>query len=169
MSNEMMLQPGQKGTVTYDLNIWRKNALTAFLDDLVSVEENGLEPEECRKVKSALECGANKASELPDGSFFRRAIYQDFERFIDSYEKWNDPTGNDDATVTERRSLLRKLRKRRNKLARRIRKNMQILEEELDKEFVRAQYEALNDLVRTLPKQFKSLSKLLEKILKSGD
>ena len=165
MSNKTILQPGQKGTVTYDLNIWRSRALTAFLDDLVSVEDNGLVAEDCKKVRSSLERGANKASELPDGSFFRRAIYQDFERFIQTYEQWNNPTGNDDATVAERRAFLEKLRKRRHKLARRIRKNMQIIEEELDKGFVRAQYEALNDLVAALPEQFKRLSKCLGKIL----
>jgi hypothetical protein len=135
------------------------------LDDLVSNEENGLSPEKCRKVRSSLELGANKVSELPDGSFFRRSIYEDFERFIIAYEKWNDPTGNDPSTVAERREFLKKLRKRRHKLARRIRKNMYILEEELDKEFVNSQYEALNDLVCALPDQFKRLSRLLDKIL----
>jgi hypothetical protein len=141
--------------------------LTALLDDLVNAEENGLHPDSCREVRKALERGANKASSLPDGTFFRKSIYRDMERFVEAYQAWNDPIGSDRATTLKRRKLLGKLRERRNKLARRIRRNMQVLEEELDKEFVRAQYEALNDLVRSLPSHFGELAKVVHKLMGS--
>lgn len=161
MGKEALVQPGQKGTVTYDLNRWRKDALTALLDDLVNAEVEGFDSAACGKVRNALERGANRASGLPDGTVFRTSIYKDMERLIEAYEAWNEPDGNDRTMILKRRKLLRKLRERRHKLARRIRRNMQILEEELDKEFVRAQYEALSDLVRSLPHHFGELAKVL--------
>jgi hypothetical protein len=45
----------------------------------------------------------------------------------------------------------------------------QVLEEELDKEFVRGQYEALNELVRTVPDKFEQLAKILTRLTGIGE
>ena len=168
MKKSLAFQPGQKGTVTYDLNIWRSCALTALLEDLVTAEEDGLQQAECKVVDKAIERGVTRASGLDDGSIFRRAIFQDYQRLLDTYRDWNYPQGREPSSITERRRQMKRLRTRRNKLARRIRKNGHILEKELDKAFIDAQYEALNDLVSTLPNLFGKLAKVLVRYGKSN-
>jgi len=145
MSGE--IQAGVRGSALWAFNSYRRDALTSLLDDLVLAEETGLKPEECRLVRQALERGANKASEIPDGWF--KNILGAFEELVADYEKWNDPTGTDPATMLERRNRLKRLRKTRKKLSDRIRKKTHVLNN-LDLQIVEAQYAALNELIRAL-------------------
>jgi hypothetical protein len=150
-------QPGQKGTALWALNRYREDALTALLDDLVDLENEGLPPDECVGVRRALEKGANRASEIEDGWF--RNVLHAFERLVKDYEKWNDPTGTEPATVAERRGHLKTLRRTRQRLATRIRKRTHVLAKSLDLRIVDAQYEALEELIRAIPTKLPKLAK----------
>ena len=160
------VQPGVRGSALWALNRYRRDALTSLLDDLVSAEEDGFQPEECRLVRQALERGANMAAQIPDGGFM--TILGAFENLVKHYEKWNDPTGTDPATVKERRARMRRLRKTRKKLAERIRRNTHALDKNLDLRIVEAQYTALEELTRALPKLLPKLTKAVVRFTTSA-
>lgn len=160
MRGKEIALPGQKGSLTWQFDQWRRHALTALFDDLVLAETAGFRDDDCTKVRQALELCANRAVDLGD-----RSIHYQMERLVLDYEKWNNPTGEDPKTVSARRKRMRALRKRKAKLANRTSRNAQVIEEHLDKEFVRAQYDALNGIVRALPKQFEKLADVLRKQL----
>jgi hypothetical protein len=165
---EAPLAVGQRGTRLYQLNRWREDALTAFLDDLVRAEENGFTHDQCAQVRRHLELMANGFSRFPDHSILRGSMLSSMERLVQAYVQWNHPEGTDDATVTKRRARLQVLRRRRQKLARVIRANVHVLEAELDLKFLEDQYAAMGSLVKALPDLFKSLAKALETLLKKG-
>jgi hypothetical protein len=139
----------------------RKHTLLSLLDDLADLEQDGLSPEDCARVKRAIERVANAASEIPDGSMFRGTILHEVETFADVYRRWNGHEGRSPKNVDGRRSALKKLRKARQQIARRIHINQHILQHELDLKLIDATYEAFRDLVKSGPSLFKNLARTL--------
>ena len=61
-----------RGTALWGVNRFRSDALGSFLDDLVALEEFGLEENLCRAVRAALARITNAAIALLDGSWWKR-------------------------------------------------------------------------------------------------
>ena len=150
-----------RGTPIWGINAFRSDGLSRLLDDLVDLERHGLQRKECDQVKAALEKIASRAAAIPDGSFWRRTIYKEFEAFAEIYEEWNSREGHDNNSIEHRRYALRKLRQARNSIATRIRKNQFILQNELDLMLVEGMYNALRDLTATLPEIFKNVAQAI--------
>jgi hypothetical protein len=148
----------RQGTIVWGINALRSDGLTRLLDDLVDLENTGLEQKQCAHVKTALSKITGHAAAIPDGSFWRGTIYQEFEAFADVYEQWNSREGVDAHAIAHRKEHLRKLRWQRNRLATRIRLNQFVLQNELDLELIENMYIALGDLAKSLPEIFKSLA-----------
>lgn len=146
-----------RGSLLWTLNSFRTDGLTRLLDDLIDLENEGLAPEQCAEVRRALEKIASKAAAIPDGSFWRGTIYQEFEAFSEIYVHWNSHAGQSAEVIERRREALKGLRRCRHSIARRIRINQFILQNELDLVLVDAMYSSLRDLARTLPDLFKHL------------
>jgi hypothetical protein len=162
MGNELVID-ASRGTALWGINLFRADALSQLMNDLLYREKVGLLDEQCDKVKLALGEVVNVASSIPDGSWFRGAIWQELQDFADIYTNWNSHYGNDPAIVQRRQLELRKLRDKRNRIARRIRKNQHVLQNELDLRLVDNMYAAFGKLVHSLPDVFVNLAKAIER------
>ncbi len=158
----------EKGSVLWSVNRFRSDALGSLLDDLVVLEDLGLDEALCKKVRMALARITNAATELPDDAWWKRQIWKELQSFETIYEQWNNIDGEGKDKREARKEKLRQLRKRRNKIATKIRKNQYILQNELDLKLVRDGYEALGDLSKALPEIFKNLAAAVGRFAKAA-
>ncbi|MET0118953.1 MAG: hypothetical protein ABW090_16140 [Sedimenticola sp.] len=149
----------RRGTATWAFNRFRSDALSKILNDLLALENTGLDENICEKVQEALGIVINEATSIPDGSFLGKPLWKDLEAFKDTYVIWNDVNGTDEAAIRKRRDVLKKLRVKRHKVARRARKNQFVLANDLDLEVVRTMYSAMSNLANSVPDVFKQLAK----------
>lgn len=158
----------EKGSVLWSVNRFRSDALGSLLDDLVVLEDYGLNETLCKKVRMALARITNAATELPDNAWWKRQIWKELQSFETIYEQWNNIDGEGEEKRKARKEKLRQLRKKRNKIATKIRKNQFIIQNELDLKLVRDGYEALGDLSRALPDLFKNLAAAVGRFVKAA-
>lgn len=168
MAKETSLEVGQYGTPSWAFNRLREDAFVQLMDDLASVQYQGLKPEDCERVKIALAKAVNCATAIPDGSFFTKPIWQRIKAFEITYHSWNEPKGADPFAVEHRQKELERLRKLRHKLAKTTRKNLAVLDKELDIKLVEDVYQALSNLVTSAPETFKNVARALERFSKAG-
>lgn len=140
-----------RGTGLWALNQLRSDALPRLMEDLLYLESVGLPAENCQKVQTALKRMWIHAADIPDRTLLPISIQHDMERFLKTYEQWNDPQGTNAHSIQERQKALRKMVDRRHKMATRIRKRQHILSKELDLKVVDGMYEALAELPKALP------------------
>lgn len=153
----------EQGTVIWGANSLRSDGLARLLDDLVDLEATGLADDACAKVRTALEKLATAAAEIPDGTFWRGAIYTEIEEFSELYTKWNSHQGMDTTAIALRRSALKSLRASRHEIAKRMRANQFILQSELDLKLIEGMYASLRELSLSLPEIFKNLAKAVSR------
>jgi hypothetical protein len=157
------LPDASRGTPAWAIQELRKDALVAFMTDLLAREEEGITQEQCDTARKGLERLAIEASAIPDRLPLRRSIMGCLEKFTAAYVEWNEPPGPGEAQVAARRKALKKMRRARHKLAEALRKNPYILANELDLKLVRGMYDALGEIVKTLPEVFENLVKAVER------
>jgi hypothetical protein len=155
-----------RGTAAWTIQEFRKDALVAFMADLLAREEEGITQEQCGIARKGLETLVIGASALSDRLFLRRSIMGRLEAFTAAYVEWNEPPGRGAAQVAARRRALRKMCRARHKLAETMRKNAYVLANELDLGLVRGMYDAIGEIVRSLPGLFKNLAKAVERFSK---
>lgn len=163
MAGDIILLDASRGSALWAFNQFRTDALTQLLNDLTALEQVGLKIDQCDRVKRTLAELTNIATAIPDGSYFRSAIWKEFEHFSDIYAQWNSHEGGDPAFIKRRQTELRRLRARRHKIANRIRRNQHILQNDLDLKMVSDMYRALGSLTKALPEIFLSLAKSVER------
>jgi len=157
---------GSRGTPLWGINLFRADALSQLLNDLLLREKVGLERHECDKVKLALGKLVNQTSEFPDGSFLGKVLWQELQDFSRIYAEWNFHEGAAPDAVQTRRLALEKLRDKRHRIARKIRKSQYVIANELDLQVVRSLYDALKTLCQELPSIFSRLMKAVERFFK---
>jgi|WetSurMetagenome_2_1015567.scaffolds.fasta_scaffold394047_1 hypothetical protein len=153
----------ERGTPTWGINKLRTDLLVALLNDLQTLEKDGLDEDKCVIVTQALGQVTNSATAIPDGSFWRRTIWSRFQKFEDIYREWNEINGSDPDSIFLRTAKLRELRKQRNRIATKIRVNQYILTNELDLNLIRDCYDALGGITKAFPDLFKALTKSLDR------
>ena len=158
MSKRTSRVDASRGTALWGINSLRTDGLGHLLDDLVDLEVCGPSPADCSNVKRALSKIANRAASIPDGSFWRRTITDEFETFLSIYERWNSHDGDGRAAAHMRRDTLKELRLVRNRIATRVRNNQFVLQNELDLALIEGAYTALRELTVALPQAFSSLA-----------
>lgn len=151
----------RRGTALWGMNRLREDALPHLLDDLLVLEQRGLDGPTCAQVKLAIGKIVNAATTIPDGGLLKPVIWKQFAVFESLYHDWNSREGEDDEAAAHRRGMLQKLRKRRHKIAKSIRRNQHILANELDFKLIDACYDAVSDLTKAVPNLFVNLSKAL--------
>jgi len=157
---------GERGTPAWAINQFRQDALVSLMNDLVVARESGLSQDQCLGVQKSLERIVNASTQIPDGSFFRKSVYQHLEKFLDLYKKWNEPKIDAKDGIQQRERFLKKLRKRRQKPAQTIRKNQHRLNKELDLKLLEDTYAALGGLAKSFPEIFKDLAKAVKRFSK---
>jgi hypothetical protein len=154
-----------RGTALWGLNWFRRDALTALLDDLLDMQRTGVDDAICGHVKESLGKVVNIYTSVPDGGFLRSVIWKELQRFSDKYADWNDVYGDDLVAINNRQKSLRELRNRRHKIAKKIRYNQHILANELDLQLIDATYDALSGLIKSVPGIFSNLAKAINRYL----
>ena len=146
----------RRGTVIWGFNRFRSDALVQLLNDLLEKENEGLSDNHCEHVTKALGQVVNLATAIPDGSWFKSAVWKELQDFEKLYQEWNSHTGED--ALRKRKKTLQSLRKKRNRIAKRIRRNQFILENELDLKLIEDMYGAFGQVTRALPDIFRNLA-----------
>jgi len=163
MGKKQQLDIGRRGSPSWAFNRLREDALAQLLNDLYSVEDQGLTPEQCKLVADAIAKVVNYATAIPDGSFLSRPIWVILQKFENAYRNWNEPKGVTPQAIQHRRNHYFRLRKIRHKIARRTRKNLAVIDKELDIKLVEDTYKALGNLVSAGPDIFKNLAKAVSR------
>lgn len=158
----------ERGTPLFAYNFYKSNVMTALLNDLIILENEGLDDAYCRIVQQTLGQFVNATTEVPKGGFLTGALSRDVEEFEELYKKWNDVLGLDEEAIKERRNILKKLRKARQDITDKVRTLQVEMFLGLDRSILIATYEALGDLIRTAPTIFKSLAATLAEYHKRG-
>lgn len=155
-----------RGTPLWGINLFRADALSQLLNDLLEQEKVGLKRDECDKVKLMLGKMVNLAADFPDRPFLRNVLLQEMRDFARIYAEWNFHEGAAPDAVQNRQLALEKLRDKRHRIARKIRKSQYVLANELDLQVVRAFYDALKTLCEEFPSIFSRLAKAVGRFLK---
>jgi hypothetical protein len=147
-----------RGTAMWAFNLFRQDALSQLLKDLLAIEKLGIDDEKCEKVQTSLREISIAASAIPDGTFFSKAIWKEVDDFKDVYIKWNNVKGVNPDAIESRKQALKELKAKRHKIARKTRKHQHVLAFELDLAVVDSMYTALNNLVLSVPGLFNNLA-----------
>ena len=161
--SELAIVDGSRGTVVWGINWFRADALARLLDDLQEQEKAGYAKPTCEHVQLALGKLVNSATTIPDGSWWRSAIWEELQDFCDIYERWNNHEGFAPEKVKARKAELRALRNKRNRIARKIRGNQFIIQNELDLKLIDAMYDSLSELPKLFPDIFKALASAIKR------
>lgn len=158
----------ERGSQLYAYNYFKANVLTALLNDLIVLENHGLDENYCKLVRQSLGNFVNATTEVPRGGFLTGALSKEVEKFEELYKKWNDIKGRDESAVEERRNHLKKLRRSRQAITDKVR-NLQVeMFLGLDRAILISTYKALADLIQAAPAIFNNLATALAVYTKRG-
>jgi len=112
LAHQLKYEEPKRGTNLWKVNFFRKNVLTALLDDLYSFEGEGYDNSVCETVRTSLGSIANALSVVDDRAFWSKSIDDEVEDLVTVYKTWNGcPKGKIGAG--ERNLELRNLRQKR--------------------------------------------------------
>jgi hypothetical protein len=151
----------ERGTLGWKINYFRTSTMTALLSDLSSYEDEGIEEQECRQIKIALENAANVFSGLDRGAFWERPLHEDLELIRDIYDSWNDcRAGRVGAEL--RKLTLREFRDKRQELSRRVNDSQALLFNESDDELIDQMFDSFRELSARFPGRFIKIARNIE-------
>jgi hypothetical protein len=153
-----MANAAERGTALWAFKRVKEDALPALMDDLLEVQAEGIHNDQCHQIETALGKMVNMATDIPDGSLFRAAIWEVMQKFEKTYSSWNKPKEATPEAARHRRQELEKLRKLRNKLTKKCRNHGHIISQKLDLRLVEEVYEALGNVVASGPELFRELA-----------
>lgn len=157
-----------RGSMLWAYNNYRTNIMTSLLNDLIELENRGLDDNYCRIVRNSLDYFVNLSTEIPSGGFLTGNLYLEIQEFSRLYKDWNDINGTDETKVKKRRELLFKLRKQRQKITDKVRSLQFELSTHLDRKVLADTYKAIGDLITLVPDTFKSLAGAYSDYIKKG-
>jgi hypothetical protein len=147
-----------RGTPLWEYNHFRVVVLTSLLNDLIDLENVGVQEHLCSLVRQALGHFVNSTTCIPSGGFLTGALLTEAQKFEELYKDWNGVAGTGDDAKRERRKFLKDLRKSRQKITNKVR-NLQIeFFTNMDTVILRATYQAVFDIITTAPKLFRNLA-----------
>ena len=158
-----------RGTPTYAFNQFKGNMLSSLLNDLITLENSGLDDSSCNSLRMSLGYFVNSTTNLPSGGMFTGALSPQVQKFEETYIKWNGVNGNDDKAIEKRRELLVKLRKIQQKITDKTRALQYELSNDLDVHILKSGYEAIGELIsKSPPCLFANLAGFYNKFCKKG-
>ena len=147
-----------RGTPLWEYNHFRVVVLTSLLNDLIDLENTGVQEHLCSLVRQALGHFVNSTTCIPSGGFLTGALLTEAQKFEELYKNWNGVSGVGDSAKNERRNVLKKLRKSRQKITDKVR-NLQVeFFNNLDTLVLTATYKAVSDIITTAPTLFRNLA-----------
>ena len=157
-----------RGSPTYAFNQFKGNMLSSLLDDLITLENEGIDEEICSRVKKSLGFFVNSTTNVPSGGMFTGALSPRVQKFEEAYIKWNGINGNDEGAIKKRRDVLVKMRKLQQKITDKTRALQFELSNDLDVLVLKSGYEAISELITVSPKLFQNLASSYAKFCSRG-
>ena len=157
---------GSFGTPLWKVNHYRSKMLTALLDDLVELESVGADVECFGKICLSLEYFINALTEVPNDMLSGKPLYEMVEDFLDLCQEWNEVKGTGRDSVFQRRLIIRKLRKVRQRISNKTRKLQYQLENNTDIQMLSDAYKAIGGIMNLLPDTFRHVGKAVKKYLR---
>lgn len=158
----------ERGTTLWAYNHYRRVMLTSLLNDLIDLENIGLEEEYCQIVQRSLGYFVNATTEVASGGFLTGNLHVEVERFERLYKEWNDINGTNPRYAAARRELLVKLRRRRQKITDKVKDLQFEFENGLDRKILADVYAAVGDLIKLAPDLMKNLGSSYAEYIKRG-
>lgn len=157
---------GSHGTPLWKVNYYRTKMLTALLDDLVELESVGADAECFGEIRLSLEYFINALTEVPNGVLSGKPLYKMVEDFLESCREWDEIKGTSRDSVLQRRAVIRKLRKARQRVSDKMRKLQYQLENNTDMQLLSDAYRAMGGIMNLLPDTFRHVGKAVKRYLK---
>lgn len=157
-----------RGSNLWAYNYYRTTMLTSLLNDMIDLENKGLEERYCDVVQRSLGYFVNAITEVPSGGFLTGNLHSEVERFERLYIDWNNINGTDDRHARDRRKMLVKLRDRRQVISNKVRSLQYEIDNNLDRKILADTYQAVGDLVTLVPDLLKNLASAYAEYLKRG-
>ena len=147
-----------RGTPLWEYNHFRVFVLTALLNDLIDLENSGVQEHLCSLIRKALGHFVNSTTCVPTGGFLIGSLLTEAQNFEELYRNWNGVAGTDDSAKSERRKILSKLRKSRQKITDKVRSLQIEFHNNLDVVVLTATYSAVSEIVTIAPNLFRNLA-----------
>jgi hypothetical protein len=157
-----------RGSKLWEFNHFRTQILTGLLNDLVDLNDQGLESSICKEISRFLDYFANSATEIPRGGVFAGPIYLDILKFKTTYDNWNGITGSSDLNTFDRGLLLAELRRGRQKISDKARTLQYLIQNNIDQILLESAYGAISELIMAVPELFKSLGGAFKLYIRRG-
>lgn len=174
MNPNLPNNPNRSVDATQGSDLWtqtffKENILTALLQDVGSLEDEGLDDEHCEYIQKAIGKYMSATSSIANTGFFAgKSLSERIEHFGEIYRNWNRIKGTEVRKQLERRRLHRSLRDARQEIANKERKLRFEIANNYDVAVLKAGYEALQGVITLVPDTFKNVGKALEKYYSRG-
>lgn len=161
LTRQLKFEEPRRGTHLWKIHFFRRNILTALLDDLYSFEGQGYDDMVCERVRTSLGSVANAISVIDDRAYWSKGLDDEVEDFVSIYKMWNGyPKGKGGAE--ERNSALRRLREKRRSISSKIKQAQGLLGLEQDQEMIDEIFNSIRAIVGEYPGQFSYIEKTLK-------
>jgi hypothetical protein len=156
------------GSPLWAYNFLRTRVLTSLLNDLVTLEQTGLEDRYCDMISTGLEYFINASTEIPSGGFLTGNLSDEIEKFAGMYKNWNDIRGTEPKDAYDRHLILGELRNQRQRITDKARRLQLEIEQNMDVALVFDTYKAIGGLIKLVPDTFTSLAGAVGEYVKRG-
>ena len=156
----------RRGTPLWKINYYRSKILTALLDDFVEMESVGIDAGSFAEIRRSLEYYINAITEVPNTLLSGKPLYEMVEDFLDLCQEWSEVKGTGRDSVMQRRAVIRKLRKVRQRISDKMRKLQYQLENNTDMQLLSDAYRAMGGIMNLLPDTFRHVGKAVKRYLK---
>jgi hypothetical protein len=148
-----------QGSHLWSFNHYRINILTSLLNDIIDLENDGLEEDTCKIVRKSLDYFINASTNVPVGGFLSgKALYEEIESFANTYKEWNGIEGKTPEFVDQRRQIVKQLRRKRQGITNKVRRLQYELENHLDQKLLADSYTAIGEVIKLVPNVFNNLA-----------
>jgi len=151
------------GTPIYAYNQFWMNMLDCLLNDLTTLETDGLSRDKSEIIEKSLGQFEESTSKLSDNGFFSGSMTSIAKKFKEIFEKWNGEN-----TAETRNKYISKLKKTRQQISSRARRLQFELSMDLNPDNLKACYESMGELIKESPDNFKKLNKQYSRFVKNG-
>ncbi len=148
-----------QGSFLWQYNHFRTDILTSLLNDLMDLENDGMDENICQGVQKSLGYFVNASTAVPKGGFLSGGpLYKEIEEFQITYVGWNNINGRSPELSKQRRQMLSLLRQKRQRISNKVRKLQFELQNNLDQKILADCYNAVGELIKLVPGMFKNLA-----------
>lgn len=155
----------RRGSPLWALNRLRSDAFSQLIEDLKLQEKSGIPDNVCVAVKNDLLCVIKALGGIPIHLSHGKTLEETVSKFSQVYSEWNDVKGSSENDVQDRRSLILRLSRSRDRISKVVRSSSFLLGVGLSEETVDVAFQEQIDLVEKYPEIFPNMSKSVNRFV----